>query len=130
MINALYIIAGVGILLSLYTEYVEYKLRKNNNYKAACDINNKMSCSRTFHSSYSKMLGISNGWWGLLYYLAVIGLVFFGKMDFVLYATIIGVLFSARLANILYFKLKNFCLVCNGFYLVNVLLLVFAYLKS
>jgi len=129
MINALYIVAGIGILLSAYSLYIEYKISKNSHYKAACDLSNKMSCSRTFHSNYGRMFGISNGWWGLLFYLAVIGLTFFGKMDLVFYLTIIGVLMSARLAYILYYKLKNFCLVCNGIYLVNILLLIFSWLN-
>ena len=129
MINAIYIIAGVGILLSAYTLYIEYKISKNSHYKAACDLSNKMSCSRTFHSSYGKTIGISNGWWGLLFYAVIAGLVFYGQMDLVLYAMIFGVLYSARLAYILYFRLKNFCLVCNGIYLVNILLLVFAWMS-
>lgn len=129
MINAIYITAAAGALLSIYTLYVEYRLKKNADYHAVCDISNKMSCTRTFHSNYGKMFGISNGWWGLLFYMLVAGLLFYGKNDLVLYAAVFGLLFSARLAYILYFKLKNFCLLCNGIYLVNILLLVFAYLN-
>jgi len=127
MINSIYIAAAIGALLSGYTLYLEYRLKKDSSYKAVCDISNRMSCTRTFHSSYGKTLGISNGWWGILYYLIIAGLVFYGRADFILFATAFGVVYSARLAYILYFKLKNFCLVCNAIYIVNILLLVFAW---
>lgn len=129
MINAIYITALAGFLLSVYTLYVEHRLKKNADYHAVCDISNRMSCTRTFHSNYGKMFGISNGWWGLIYYIAIAILVYLSRFDLTLYLAIVGVLMSARLAYILYFKLKNFCLVCNGIYLVNILLLVFAYLN-
>ena len=128
MNNAIYITLSVGIILSAYTLYIGYKTKKDSSYKAVCDISNKMSCTRTFHSSYGKTLGVPNGWWGLLFYILIIGLSVFGCYNLVLYAAIFGVLYSARLAYILYFKLKNFCLVCNGIYLVNILLLIFAWL--
>ena len=122
------IIALVGALLSVYTLYIEQKLKKDKNYKAVCDISNKASCSRTFHSSYGKTLGFSNGIWGLLFYLTVVGLVYFGYMDIVFYAAIFGVLYSFWLAYILYFKMKNFCIVCSGIYIVNILLLIFSWI--
>jgi vitamin-K-epoxide reductase (warfarin-sensitive) len=129
MNNPIYAIAFVGMLLSGYTLYIEHKLKKNSEYKAVCDISNRMSCTRTFHSSYGKTMYVSNGWWGLLYYLIIAGLVLYGRPDFILFATACGVLFSARLAYILYFKLKNFCLICNGIYVVNILLLAFAWMN-
>ena len=122
-------IALVGATLSTYTLYIEHQFKKNKNYKAVCDISNRVSCSRTFHSRYGKTLNISNGWWGLLFYLAVIGLVFLGRMDLVFYAALFSVLFSLRLAYILYFKMKNFCLVCSGIYVVNISLLIFVWMS-
>jgi vitamin-K-epoxide reductase (warfarin-sensitive) len=129
MINSLYVTDFVGILLSGYALYIEYKLKRNSGYKAACDISNRVSCTRTFHSSYGKTFYVSNGLWGVIYYLIVAGLIFYGRPDFILIASACGVLFSARLAYILYFKLKNFCLICNGIYAVNILLLVLAWMN-
>lgn len=128
MIPEIYFIAMVGILLSVYSIYVERKLRQNRDYKAACDLSNRMSCSRTFSTSYGKTLGISNGVWGTLFYLGLIGLLYFGYFDFVFYGALFGVFYSMRLAYILYVKLKNFCPVCSSIYLVNILLLIFSWL--
>ncbi len=129
MANAFYITAGVGILLSLYSLYVEHKAKHYKSYKAVCDISDRASCSTTFKSDYGQLFGISNGVWGILFYLALMGLLYFGYLDFVFYGAVFGILFSIRLAYILYFKLKNFCLICNGIYLVNILLLIFSWLN-
>ncbi len=128
MIPEIYFIAVIGILLSAYSIYVERKLHQNRDYKAACDLSNHMSCSRTFNTSYGKMFGVSNGWWGIGFYLGLIGLLYFGYLDFVFYGALFGVLYSMRLAYVLYFKLKNFCPVCSSIYLVNILLLIFSWL--
>ncbi len=122
-------ISSIGAILSIYTLYIEYQFKKNKEYKAVCDISNRVSCSRTFHSRYGKTLNISNGFWGLLFYLVVIGLVLLGHMDLVFYAALFSVLFSLRLAYILYFKMKNLCLVCSGIYIVNILLLIFVWMN-
>ncbi len=128
MDTAIYTTAIAGFVLSLYTLYIEYQLKKNTSYKAVCDINDRMSCTRTFSSGYGKMFGISNAYPGFLFYLVVIGLTYYAQFDFLLYVTVFGVLFSAYLAYLLYFKLKHFCLVCNGIYLVNILLLIFVWM--
>ncbi len=130
MNTAIYITVAIGILLSLYTLYVEHRLKKDHSYKAVCDINDRMSCSKTFESPYGRIFGISNAYPGLLFYLVVIGLTYYLQFEFLLYITVFGLLFSAYLAYLLYFKLKHFCLVCHGIYLVNILLLIFAWLSE
>ncbi len=122
-------IALAGALLSAYTLYIEQQFGKNKHYKAICDISNKASCSRTFHSSYGKTFNISNGWWGFVFYLGLIGLVLLKRTDFVFYATLFSFLYSFYLAYILYFKMKNFCIVCTGIYIVNILLFTFAWIN-
>lgn len=46
-LRTLYIL---GISLSAYAFYVETKAEGDNDYKALCDINEKMSCSKVFLS--------------------------------------------------------------------------------
>ncbi len=120
------IVSIIGLLLSLYSCYVEIK-SKNKNYKAVCDINNKISCTKAFNSHYGKTFGISNSFYGMIFYIIVFLLSFY-SMTYVFYLSLIAVLGSIYLAYILYFKVRSFCLICNSIYLVNILLLVFSYL--
>jgi len=124
------IIAIIGIILSIYALYVEYKKSKNKNYQAACDISDNSSCTKAFLSSYGKILGIPNSALGIIFYLIIIILSLFNTYNnIIFYLSVISFIGSLYLAYILYFKLKNFCLVCNAIYVVNILLLIFSYLR-
>ncbi len=50
MIISLMTLAVVGILLSAYALYVDRKIDRKADYKAVCDINDRVSCSRAFKS--------------------------------------------------------------------------------
>lgn len=120
-------IAVLGLLLSIYAYIIERKLEANKKYKAICDINDKISCSRAFESKYGKMLGISNSTAGIFFYILVIINSFF-SIKYVLYLAVFSVLGSIILAYLSYVKLKTFCLVCTGVYIINVLLLIFSFI--
>ena len=130
MEKAIYIISAIGLALCFYILWVEHKTKKDSNYKAACDISNRASCTRTFLSSYGKIFGVSNGWWGMLFYISILSLFLLGKNDLVFYASLAGLVFSVRLAYLLYFRLKNFCMVCTMIYAVNILMAFFAWKLS
>lgn len=121
------IISVIGFLLSIYSLYVEKKFARTKK-KAICDINEKMSCTKAFKSHYSKTLGIPNSIHGIIFYVVVFLVAFYG-LQYVFYLAVLGVLGSIYLAYNLYFKIKTFCLVCSSIYLVNILLLIFSYLK-
>ena len=121
------ILAMIGFLLSVYAVYVEKKLEKNKNYKAVCDVSSKVSCTKAFSSKYGKVFGMPNSWGGLGFYPAVIILTFFNLINIVFYLSILSMIFSLYLMYISFFKLKNYCVVCNGIYVVNILLLIFSY---
>ena len=46
------IFSVLGITVSLYALYIEIKKSKDKTYKAACDLNDSMSCSRVLTSKY------------------------------------------------------------------------------
>jgi len=52
----------VGLSLSIYTTYVEFKLHENPSYKAACDIEAiQASCTKAFSSDYGRgVFGIAS----------------------------------------------------------------------
>ncbi|HLC50284.1 MAG TPA: vitamin K epoxide reductase family protein [Candidatus Nanoarchaeia archaeon] len=128
MQNSLLILPIIGFLLSLYSFYVERKTQKDSNYKAVCDISDRMSCSKTFTSGYGKLFfGISNGVAGIAFYILVIALNIFGMTKVIFYLSILSLIGSVYLAYVLNFKVKTVCMVCYSIYLVNILLLVFSY---
>jgi uncharacterized membrane protein len=53
-LNTLYLslISAMGLSLSLYTLYVEMKSQNDSKYRAFCDINEHISCSKAFNSKY------------------------------------------------------------------------------
>ena len=120
------ILSIIGILLSVYAFYVERKALKLTGYKAVCDINDTMSCSKAFSSKYGHTLGISNSVYGFFFYIVVLLLAVYSQMNYIFYLSILSLIFSAYLAYNLYFKLKDFCLVCTGIYIVNILILIFS----
>jgi vitamin-K-epoxide reductase (warfarin-sensitive) len=127
MITLIRIIIVIGFLLSVYAYSVECKKNKNNKYKAICDINDRMSCSKAFLSPYGKIFGVKNSLFGIVFYVILFGLSFY-SLTYVFYLSVLAVLGSIYLAYLLYFKIKSVCLVCTSIYLVNILLLIFSYL--
>lgn len=121
------IVSAIGFLLSIYAYHTETKLHSIKNYKASCDINNRISCSKAFLSKYGKLLGIPNSLAGIFFYLLIIVL-YFINIKIVFYLSILSFLGSIPLAYWSYSKLKTFCLVCTSVYIVNLLLLIFSYL--
>jgi len=120
------VIAGVGIIISLYAWYVERRASEKS-YKPACDISKNVSCSKAFSSRYGRLFGVPNSYLGLFFYTTVLVLAFFGYAQFVFYAAVLAMLGTIYLAYISYFVQKNFCVVCSLIYLLNVLLLIAAW---
>ena len=133
METGIIIVSLIGLLLSIYSYYVELKTKKNPKYHALCDINSKVSCGKTFASKYGKLIdGVSNSLGGIFFYAFVIlillfnlNVVIFGftLVQYSIFAAIIG---SVYLAYLQYFRIRLFCLVCSSIYVVNILLLLMA----
>lgn len=145
-IDSIILLFGMlGLLASLYAIHVERKARKEGPGKAACDINNRMSCSSVLTSKYAKMTGlvfslkenhplnVPNTYFGVLFYLAIIIYPMFPftmipfREVLLFGATLFSVCFSFLLAYILYFKLNDFCIVCVTTYIINAVLFFCAY---
>ena len=123
------LLAVTGLILSFYSLYVERKLVAQEDYSPVCDIRKNISCSAAFTSKYSKTLGINNSILGLGFYSAIFILYLTFYAPWILYLATFGMLTTIYLAYISYFKLKNFCLVCTSIYLVNILILILAWVK-
>ncbi len=117
----------LGLLISLYALAVEYRLKRNKKYKAICEFNKKVSCSKAIKSKYSHLAGISNSAGGILFYSCLFILAALNLNILVFYLAVIGFLGSLYLAYLSLIKLKTFCLICNSIYIINILLLIFSY---
>ena len=126
-----------GFCITLYAIYVE----KSKN-KPLCDINENISCTRVLRSPYGHMIGlmfklsrsnrfnVPNTYYGIMFYF---GLMLYdvcplpGKEVLLLIGAVMSCLASLGLAYILYFKLKDFCVVCVASYIVNLTILYYAW---
>ena len=129
MQGAIFTLVIIGIILAIYALYTERKLAKNKNYKAVCDFNEQLSCSKNFKSSEAKTFFIPNSILGILFYITVMILVYFNMINYIFYISFPSMLFTIYLAYVSYIKLKNFCLVCTSTYIVNILIFYLSYVR-
>lgn len=127
MIITTLVLGALGLVLSFYALHVEENFGRKKGYQAACDINEELSCTRAFTSQYGKTFGISNAFYGVLFYVIVLVLSIMNESGYILVLAILSVLGSAYLAYLQYAKVKTLCLVCTAIYVVNILLVIFAY---
>ncbi|AYV77849.1 MAG: vitamin K epoxide reductase complex subunit 1 [Edafosvirus sp.] len=124
-----------GVLVSAYAIYVEVNAKHKQ--RALCDLNEGMSCTRVLTSPYARMTGLvfglkkshplnlPNTYYGLLFYVAIIlykmypfTLIPF-KEFLLLVASSMSMAACIGLAYVLYFKLKDICIVCITTYIIN-----------
>lgn len=127
MITSVFIIAGIGLCLSIYGFFVNYKLNEDPTYKPVCDLSDRVSCSKTFLSPYSKMVTISNTTVGLLFYSCMMLFAWLEYTTLLWYGALAAALASVLFAYILFFKVRTICLLCISIYLVNSALVYVAY---
>ncbi|XP_053211598.1 vitamin K epoxide reductase complex subunit 1-like [Panonychus citri] len=134
------LVAFTGLFISLYALFIEIKHSNNHNYKPFCDLGQSISCTAAFISKYGKGLGLlpedsvfnlPNPVYGIFTYTTLVMVANFSGTDrflvnLLLIISIIINLVSIYLAYILYFILKNLCVVCVATYIVNFLLLLFS----
>lgn len=127
MLIGVVIAAGAGLIVCLYGAYIEHKVLADHTYKAACDISDQASCTKTFLSPWGKLLGISNIYVGIAFYLVMLALGILGQVHLAFLGAVGACIASAYLAYILYTKVKTFCLLCSSIYLINIILLIITY---
>ena len=127
MLIGIIIVGAAGLAVCLYGRYIESKTLGDHAYKAACDISDRVSCTKTFMSPWGKMLGISNLLVGIIFYLGIIALGLFNQVQLAFLGAVAACCVSMYLAYILYTKIKTFCLLCSSIYLINIILLLVTY---
>ena len=121
------IFAILGLLVSLYAFYITNRIKREKKYKPICDINENVSCKKALLSKYGSLFGISNSIIGIIFYTVILILVLFQQYHIIYLAAFLAFLASLVFAYLLITKVKSFCLVCIGIYIINFFLFVFSY---
>ncbi len=127
MLTEVILVSGIGFLVCVYGFFIERNLKRDHDYKAACDLSDKVSCTKTFLSPWSKLFGISNIYIGMLFYASMMLLGWQSQAHLVFLGAVGACIASLFFAYILYTKIKTFCLVCTSIYVINLILLILAY---
>jgi vitamin-K-epoxide reductase (warfarin-sensitive) len=128
MLITLFSLAALGLAISLYTYRTEQKIKKDSSFKPACDISDRISCSKPMLSPYANIFFFSNATIGIVYYALIGILAYFNYVHVILLAAVGSCLASCFLAYLLYFKIRTLCILCTSLYVVNFLILVAAYI--
>lgn len=126
MITSVLILAILGFCISLYTYLIENKIKNNPNYKPACDLSDRISCSAPIKSEYANLFYFSNAIIGMLFYVLIAALAYLNAEQLLFIAAIFGGLSSCVLAYLLFFKIKAVCILCVSLYIINILILCIA----
>lgn len=152
----LFIVAAVGLCVSIYGYYVEMKKEMDDSYSALCDLNPMYSCTKILNSEYGRLLrffqiveinsvfDVPNTVGGMIFYIVMMFGSFFtnsrddhitdGIRMVLLFAATISVMLSAYLAWVMAYKLAGIiCIVCLLSYVCNIslfLLMVVPMLRS
>jgi vitamin-K-epoxide reductase (warfarin-sensitive) len=120
------ILALIGLALSLYAHHLEQQLKTDEQFRAACDINDRISCTRPLLSSYANFFYYSNSFLGIVFYSTLAVIAFCNLHTLVLLMAVAAMIATLILAYLLYFEIKSICLVCTSLYMVNILILLCA----
>ncbi|XP_039612757.1 vitamin K epoxide reductase complex subunit 1-like protein 1 [Polypterus senegalus] len=133
----------LGILLSVYAYHVQREVTKDPNYVALCDLNDSLSCSKVFTSRWGRGFGLlgsifgknsamnqPNSVYSFAFYVLqmLLGMTASAMAALILMGTsIVSVIGSLYLSYILYFVLKDLCIICITTYTLNFILLILNY---
>eukprot|EP01038_Epipyxis_sp_PR26KG_P006771 gene6771-9275_t len=138
--QVLVFINTLGLVVSLYSVYVEHKHQDDHSYTALCDITEKISCSTVFSSEYGKVfskIGLiergslfdqTNAFYGVIFYTVYLAVVIVKKRIFdgttfldllLLGLSTISVITSAYLSYALVEELRMLCIACFSIYFFN-----------
>ena len=133
----------LGCGISMYALHVEHAAESDDGYEAMCDFAAWASCTQVFKSEYAHLLSH----WGLVprghaldLSLAIMGLILYSayflaaclwdvmpaRKPLFLTVASCGACFSCYLLYVLKFILRDFCIVCTGFHVVNFSMLAVA----
>jgi uncharacterized membrane protein/predicted DsbA family dithiol-disulfide isomerase len=122
------LLAFVGFCVSIYA-LIEHLRLKSGATTLGCDINDTVSCSTVFNSSYGAFAGIPLGAFGMAYFGIVAATAVLPKFADVserwiswwrMIVAAVGTAVSLVLAYVSYFQLGAVCVVCSGIHAITI----------
>jgi uncharacterized membrane protein/protein-disulfide isomerase len=114
--------ALLGLCASAASAWVHYQLLNDPLYSSFCDINSTVSCAQAYMSSYGSLFGTPVALFGLLWFVAVLGLLVAGRPGagrfsenvpgYVFALSTIGLAMVLYLAYGSFFVLQAVCIFC------------------
>lgn len=136
------LLCSLGMVVSIYAVFVEFKLEVDKDYVALCDINQVMACSKVFSSKYARGFGLvgpslgedhflnqPNGIYGAILYIILLVLSQLKRMRAAQVQRVLvflANLMTPYLAYLLYKVIQAVCVLCVATYVINALLLCMA----
>lgn len=108
--------AVVGCIVSIYAAYVHRQRKRTLGYRAWCDINSAVSCSKAIGSRFGDILNVANGVYGAVFFVIVLVLGSLGWWALVFRLCVPASMVCLYLAYALYFDVKTICILCNLMY--------------
>ncbi|CAJ0597643.1 unnamed protein product [Cylicocyclus nassatus] len=137
--------ALAGLLISIYTLYVEFRAEADHEYTALCDISPSVSCTAALLSEYSVGFGIiapllgeesifnqKNSLYGVVGYIFLAVIQLWESRALATVSLVLAVFLNTMSVYLgaALFKLRILCPVCCAIYLVNAVFLYYAYRRS
>jgi len=132
----LMLIPVAGIAVSIWAAITNVAVMSQTG-KIACDVSDLLSCSKVIGSAYGSLFNVPLGYWGISFWLCVLGLyllpLFYdaGKKTIALARLVFGgtgLIVALTLASISIFKLHTFCIICETLQILCILFFIFTLL--
>ncbi len=121
------VLALAGLALSLYSFFIEQRIKQDPSYRPMCDFSDRASCSKPILSGYGRLLGVSNSIVGSIFYAFLFNVAWRGLAQVAFWLSAAACVGSVFLAFILYTKIRSFCVICHAIYAINIGLLISSY---
>ena len=131
--NLLLAFAALGLAASSTSSYVHYQLLTQPSYTSFCDVNETVSCTQAYLSSYGSFLGVPVALAGAMFFVLVLMLARVARgrthaaesaPGYIFAISTIGLAFVLYLGWASYVVLKAFCMLCAITYVAVVAVFV------
>ena len=118
----LLVFATLGLVVSLISSYVHYRLLTDVSYASACDVNTTISCTQAYLSRYGSLWGVPVALGGVMFFAMVLVLAGLAGRPasksrentpgYIFALSTLALAFVLYLGWASYFILKTFCILC------------------
>jgi uncharacterized membrane protein/protein-disulfide isomerase len=119
---AFWVFALLGLGASASSAWVHFQLLRSPGYTSFCDISTTWNCANAYQSAYGYLLGVPVAVFGVLWFVAVVGLLLAERNGsphvresvpgYILALSVVGLAFVLHLGYGAFFVIRTLCLLC------------------